>query len=1040
VVDASDRQVSGAAALTVNRAAFDLMVLTDRSVYRPGDTAQVRVSTTRADGAPVAGVAVDLKIEQVDPQGNKSLRVTRTLTTGFDGTAGLRLLAQTKNQYLITTTARDAGGNSVSAERTMWIHDDRGGTDWAWSTVEITADKEAYAPGDTALLLVRAPVSQGRGLLTIESRGLQSALSFPIYYGLALVPVRVTADMAPNVFASVLVPTRDGMSTAEKELVVPPVDNLVEVTVTADKAEYRPGEQGTFQVKTTDRFGRPVQADVALGIVDEALFGLREDLTPELRETFYPRGWNNVTTVGANNGGGWGMKPMMLKTAMEASRANTGAKPETGQAREYFPDTLRFFASVVTDLRGEATVTETLADNLTTWRLTARAVTRATQVGETKTTTLVRKDLIVRLAAPRTLVEGDEMTLVGIVHNLAQPGTSGAEPARVQVRLVAQGVTVVGNAAQTVTVRRGDLARVTWTVRVDSVALATLEARADASFDADALRLTLPVAARGVPAREVQAGSLLTDGRTTLRLTKDARAIDAGTELNISLAPSLAGTMLESLDYLVGYPYGCIEQTMSRFMPDVMVAEVLRTIGRDDPKLTAELPKMVKTGIERIQGMQNPDGGFGWFGGMRSDPYMTAYVVHGLTQAQLAGCAVSSHLYRRAIGSLYGSLPAVRDSGPTAAYLAWALSEASAARLHQPTQGQLGALDTLLGQVYARRDKLDDQARALLLLALDNRGQRDRAQVVWRNLQAYRIAAGHGTHWGKERWGWHWSHDRVETTAFCLLAALRMDPKSETTAKTAQWLMLERTGSRWYSTKDTATALYALSEYARARGELRPQYEATLLVNGEAVKGWEVTPSNAFRLDGRVVVDPQRLKAGDNRLELRLKGKGALYYSAMLEWVTTEDPIHGAGNYLKADRRYWRITPYTDSDGKLAERREPVAEGQPVKSGEVVEVEVTVTSETPLSYVALADPKPAGFEPLDQTSGGTWGGSYLYRELHDEEVTFFADRLRQGKATLSYRLRAETPGTFHALPHQAFAMYRPEARCLSDEALLRVGE
>ena len=118
------------------------------------------------------------------------------------------------------------------------------------NTVEIIADKEAYAPGDTALLLVRAPVSQGRGLLTIESRGIQSALSFPIYYGLALVPVRITAEMAPNVFASVLVPTRDGMSTAEKELVVPPVDNLVEVTVTADKAEYRPGEQGTFVVKT----------------------------------------------------------------------------------------------------------------------------------------------------------------------------------------------------------------------------------------------------------------------------------------------------------------------------------------------------------------------------------------------------------------------------------------------------------------------------------------------------------------------------------------------------------------------------------------------------------------------------------------------------------------------------------------------------------------------------------------------------------------------------------------------------------------------
>lgn len=63
----------------------------------------------------------------------------------------------------------------------------------------------------------------------------------------------------------------------------------------------------------------------------------------------------------------------------------------SGQVREYLPDTLRFFASVVTDARGEATVTETLADNLTTWRLTARAVTRETKLGETKTTTLVEE-------------------------------------------------------------------------------------------------------------------------------------------------------------------------------------------------------------------------------------------------------------------------------------------------------------------------------------------------------------------------------------------------------------------------------------------------------------------------------------------------------------------------------------------------------------------------------------------------------------------------------------------------------------------------
>lgn len=1037
VVDASDRQVSGTAALTVNRAAFDLMVLTDRSVYRPGDTAQVRVSATRPDGSPVAGVAVDLKIEAIDPQGNKTLRVTRTLTTAFDGTAGLRLLASTKNQYLITTTARDASGNSVSAERTLWIHDDRGGTDWAFNAVEIVADKEAYAPGDTALLLVRAPVSQGRGLLTIESRGIQSALSFPIYYGLALVPVRVTAEMAPNVFASVLVPTRDGMSTAEKELVVPPVDNLVEVTVTADKAEYRPGETGTFAVKTTDRFGRPVQADVALGIVDEALFGLREDLTPELRETFYPRGWNQVTTAGANRGWGGGMRFSMLKSTMEASRANTGAKQESGQAREYFPDTLRFFASVVTDARGEATVTETLADNLTTWRMTARAITRATQVGETKTTTLVRKDLIVRLAAPRTLVEGDEMTLVGIVHNLAKPGTAGADSARVQVRLVAQGVTVVGNASQTVTVRRGDLARVTWTVRVDSVALAWLEARADASFDTDALRLTLPVAARGVPVREIQAGSLLTDGRTTLRLTKDARAIDAGTELNISLAPSLAGTMLESLDYLVGYPYGCIEQTMSRFMPDVMVAEVLRTIGRDDPKLTSELPMMVKTGIERIQGMQNADGGFGWFAQNESHPYVSAYVLYGLALARRERFEVPAPMFDAAVAFLEGRLDNRADDLDGRAYQSYALAMA----------GRVRSAD--LRDLASRRAGLNPYAKAVLALSLASANEASLARDVVADLERAAIVVGGRCSWAGNTVSYgQWMSNPVETTAYATRALLAVSPTSPKIAQAVAWMVERRQANGQYTTtKDTAAVVLALAEHVRRTGELDPDLTVSVEINGQAAYSGRFGAADVAKPSRTITLPGSALRSGANTIVIERTGRGALYHSAVLSQKVRMDPILAQDNGISVRRELSIVEKTVDAAGQVTETERPLV-GNRVRQGQQVRVRLFMTVSRPsgVEHVNLEDRFPVGFEIVTNEEGfGRWSWWSSAREVHDDRVVFFATHLPlqnpdTGAATFeySYDMRAEVAGRFTALPTYAEAVYGPDTNGRSDGVTITI--
>lgn len=1035
VTDASDRLVSGAATFAVNRAAFDLQVLTDRAVYQPNDTVLVRVSAARPDQTPTAGVPVSLKIEAVDPQGNKTLRVTRTLTTGPDGTAGLRLLAQTKNQYLLTVTARDAAGNTVSSERTIWVHDDRTPTDWAWNQVEVIADKEAYKVGDTALLLVRAPVSQGRGLLTLESRSIQSAYSFPIWYGLGVVSVRVTADMAPNVFASVLVPTRDGVSTFEKELVVPPVDNLVEVTVTADKAEYRPGERGTFHIKTTDRYGRPVQADVALGITDEALFALREDATASLRETYYPRGWNNVTTVGAT--GGWAVRPGFLKSgrAVATPEAADAAGKDGAKAREYFPDTLRFFASVVTDLQGEATVSETLADNLTTWRLTARAVTRETMVGETRTTTLVRKDLIVRLAAPRTLVEGDELTLVGLVHNLAKPGTAGSEPANVTVRLDAQGVTVIGGTTRTVSVARDDVARVTWTVRVDSTKRASLEARADGTFDRDALRVSLPVAVKGVLQRQGQAGSLLSDGRVSLTLNKDAAAIDAGTELTISLAPSLAGSMLESLDYLVGYPYGCIEQTMSKFLPDVIVAEVLKTIGREDPQLSAELPLMVKTGVERIGGMQNADGGFGWFANNESHPYVSAYVCYGLALARRNGFTVPDALLDGVTRFLEQRLDARADDLDGQAYLAFALT----------TAGKNRAAD--LRGLAAQRGRLNDYAKAVLTLSLAAANEATLARQVLADLDASAIDVSGRLHWeGNTVQYGQWMSNPVETTAYVAKAYLQVQPTSPKVTGALAWLMARRQAYGQYTTtKDTAAVVLALADHVRRTGELDPTLAVSVSLNGQGSYGGNFVAADVNKPARTVSIPGHALRAGQNTVVIERTGRGALYYSATLEQKVRRDPITATDAGISVRRAYTLVETTIDAQGQVVETERPLV-GNRVRLGQTVRVRVTMRVSKPnaVEHVNLEDRFPVGFEVVT-SENDRWSWWSSAREVHDDRVVFFATHLPlndpatgASEFEYTYDLRAEVAGRFTALPTFAEAVYAPETHGTSDAATITI--
>src|SRR6185295_54624 len=132
---------------------------------------------------------------------------------------------------------------------------------------------------------------------TLESTAMKSRVTFPIKWGIGVVAVPITADMSPNVFASVMVPTASGLVTAQKQLNVPPASKLVTVKITADKDEYRPGDKATFTIEARDSSGKPVRADVAIGIVDEALFALREDDTQALASVFYAPLWDSVTTV-----------------------------------------------------------------------------------------------------------------------------------------------------------------------------------------------------------------------------------------------------------------------------------------------------------------------------------------------------------------------------------------------------------------------------------------------------------------------------------------------------------------------------------------------------------------------------------------------------------------------------------------------------------------------------------------------------------------------------------------------------------------------
>ncbi len=860
--------------------------------------------------------------------------------------------------------------------------------------------------------------------------------------------------------------------------------------------------------------------------------------------------------AGGFGGGGFGGRTGMLANP---TFNVTGANPQTvirggGGAyapvsvRRNFSETAFWTPAVVTEkTTGTATLTVHFPDTLTTWKATARGVTTGVLVGAGDTQVLTNKHLLVRLEAPRFFTERDRVTLSAVVRNdLATaksvrvslttnpdvlmvdplPGASADPPllgegeeAGKTAPALAPNPTLTppsltgegaGGRGRLITVPAHGETRVDWTAQVVKGGQATVQMAAETDEESDAVEQSFPALTYGVQKFTDNSGVMQADqsaAKLTVTLPKERKAGSAA--LLVQLNPSLAATTLDALPYLADYPYGCVEQTLSRFVPSVVVADTLRKAGVNldtlhqralglqareqagtpfgqaapttnttdqtgytyptgtpgvmktaqlaaglghGPRWTnpvfdpAELQRMTDDGLSRLLSMQRSDGGWGWWGGSAtSDPYLTGYAVYALATAKDAGVAVPPDVLARADAWLARDIKDRDDERDLAVWESFALSHnraafpASARRVVQIN--------------YAGRARLSAYGQALLALTLHNLGDSAKAEIVCRNLRnTAQIDTENGTaSWKpRDRYWWNWYNNAVETDAWALKAYVAILPKDDLPPMLVKWLVQNRRGSQWHSTKETAMAVYALTDYLKASNELAPDYTVKVALGDKITRTYTVTRENALLFDNQFVVPDALLSDGPQTLTLTKSGTGRLYYSLALQYFTTEENITATGTELKVQRRYYKLTPKTklaaDWNGGakfnvLDYSRTELHEGAALKSGDLMEVELILDSKNEYDYCVFEDLKPAGCEPVDLRSGERYGdGLCSNMELRDTKTAFFVDHLPQGTRVLRYRLRAEIPGAFHALPTNGYAMYAPEVRALSDGWHVTIGE
>ncbi|TVQ81785.1 MAG: alpha-2-macroglobulin, partial [Micavibrio sp.] len=1164
VVDQSRREITASETVKVTKNSFFAYLEPERNLYRPGDTVRVKIKTMTANGTPVS---VEGKVAVAQRHWVAPTPELRGTEGGYADTASFQKFTKTdakgevvftfepsaNGYYGVTFTGFD-NGREVSTTAHVFVSDKRA-TDigYRYSGLQIITEKDTYNAGETLRAMIVAERPDTWVLLTQESDGIFGYEMLYLEGPVRMVEIPVTQHFMPNVFVQAVSVDQFQLKTVTEEIIVPPEEQFLNVKIISDKQVYQPQEDGVFDILVTDRDGKPVAAEVSLGLVDSAVYYIQQEYAPDIREFFYgdkrPHGVQTRTAfqqrqfvhlvrdkngnlvpygherraaedsrtgkrddgirqqLGQRGGGavvgdsvrmelaegapmaarsatadmGMAMDEMAASPPMMKSReapsvvsGEDGAEP---RVRDDFRSTVIWQPSVKTGADGKARVKVTFPDSLTTWRMTARTVTQTTRVGNVTHEVQSNKPLMVRLQAPRFFTERDRVTVSALIDNLTE------EAVTVTPRIAVEGLVVDGliirsrsvlqdgqkinGTEMPVTVPAGGQTRVEWAVTARQAGEAVITVSAGQGTMADAMRRSYTVIPHGIEKFIAEAAVLKNGGGQQMRFTVPAERIKDSTGLQITLSPSLAANMLDALPYLAEFPYGCVEQTMSRFLPAVIVRSTLRETGisekdvqdyinnvltpRGDPEhpqrrtesTVSQLDAMVDAGLARIYDMQNANGGWGWWKESRPDRFMSAYVVWGLALAREAGIDVRADVLMRGVAYLQRELVQEQDNPDNLAWMLHALAYA----------GSDSVFDTRMrDRLWEMRDRLNPYTRALFALSEQRRGHAERSRILGENLANGVLEdREHGTaRWGESGIHYRWSEGGVEATAFVIKALSNIAQDSDYLEPAVKWLTLNRRGGRWKNTRDTAIAILALSDYLKTSGELAADYGYKVTLNGRTIREGRVDRDNIFTFDRIIDIPADAVSDGENIVAVEMTGRGALYVSGYLTYFTLEEPITKAGNEIYVDRKYYIQSVKETLMQGYKEDWKKLEDGDTVKSGDRIRVDVVMEAKNHYEYLISEDYKPAGFESTVLTSGAgqalvldedgreTGRTIPLYQEFRDRHAAFFIDKMPQGTYLIRYELRAEVPGVFHAMPNQSHAMYVPEIRANSDEMRLTV--
>jgi len=1042
VTDVNQRVVSNRASTVVHKAKIYTGIKTRDYVVAPGDQAKIDVIVLDYEGKPQKGQ--DVKVQMYERKWNtirkkgvdgeyyyenepEDIFIKETnVRTDKDGKATAEMSATTGGQLYLKATAKDKDGREASSGTSLYAWSDTY-VNWPRSNndrLDVKADKPEYKVGDSAKLLIKSPF-QGEGvkaLVTVERENVIKKEIVDIKSAAQPIDIQITEDLIPNAYVSVvLIKPRQGETFNENgldlgvpafrigyvKLKVETQRKKLEVGIETDKSKYLPGEEVKVKLTAKDWEGKPAKAELSLGVVDMSVLALTGFNLPDLVDTFY---WERGLGVKTAQ-----MLIYMLERFKPGSKGGGGGLED--KKRGDFKDTAYWNPAIVTDDNGEANLSFNLPDNLTTWQLLAIAQDKGSRFGAATKEILETKKVIIRPVRPRFAVRGDEMVVSALIHNFLDKQQS------FEVTLSGEGFSISGRSKQKVSVKEGDQQEVKFKIKVNDVDQIKFNFKAETEGARDEVEEAIPVYKFGTMQ------SVATSGYTEDLVTENVFVpskdeADYGS-LNITFAPTLAAYLPDGISYIYNYPYGCLEQKLSSYLP-VVALKMLQ--GFDVFKFVeaSELDKAVTSVLQEVYKSQRFDGGFCyWSECKESAPYLSAYVAYALQLTKKAGYSIDDKILNNAYQYLDGVLRNQKLKEKldltTRAYILFVLAEGG--------KGNVGLLNNLYGQ----KDELPLFAKAYLAMSYQQVGGNQKAQSLLDEILNFAKIDPRGMHFEDDASDTYRSLmiSGDKETAIILQALVRISPQHDFIPRIVRYLLAVRQDGHWDSTQSTVATILAFTEFLKSTGELNADFKATLDMGGNRLFEQTFNKDNILTSQGSSMPLANLPQGKEISLDIQKEGTGRLYYDVMMDYFYTPDILFPVEEGIGITRE---MTPLDPNSPDLT-------------VGSTQKIKLTITVPEDRHFVAVESPLPAGFEAIDtglktsqqllleQELGDNNNGErywwdrwsyFTHTEFRDDNVFLFADFLPAGVYEYEYAVRVDIPGRFRYRPARVWEMYFPE--------------